>query len=133
MGTINPGGLFASLVRQGRWHFATQADEDAASSRLKRHLYGVPCGVVVAASVGLRAAAPSADALLVREIRAAVARAGGRMDPFPQLRRHDPSWTRERWDGALAELEGTAIGGGGLSRWPSMAMPGPERARPGVT
>jgi hypothetical protein len=37
-------------------------------------------------------------------VRSAMAAAGYRGDPFPQVRRHDPSWTRERWDTALLEL-----------------------------
>ena len=42
VGTINPGGLFARLVRRGLWHFATLDDEDAARRRLHRHLHGRP-------------------------------------------------------------------------------------------
>ena len=47
----------------------------------------------------------SADARLVREVRAAMIRAGIFRDPFPAFRRLNPGWTRERWDAALAELE----------------------------
>ena len=39
------------------------------------------------------------------KVRLALAAAGYRGDPYPQVRRHDPSWTRERWDAALGELE----------------------------
>jgi hypothetical protein len=109
VGTINPGGLFARLVRRGWWHFATQTDEDAASRRLKRHLFGDPGGIVVHAAVKPRPAPLSADSVVVREVRAAVARAGGRADPFPLVRAKDPSWTRERWDRASAELEEAAL------------------------
>jgi hypothetical protein len=42
----------------------------------------------------------------VVEFRCAFAAARYPGDPFPQVRRQDPSWTRERWDLALAELEG---------------------------
>jgi len=40
IGTKNPCGLFVRLIRCGLWSFLTQDDEDAASARLKRHLYG---------------------------------------------------------------------------------------------
>jgi hypothetical protein len=42
VGTVNPGGLFARLVRRGWWHFATQDDEDVARRRLRDHLRGRP-------------------------------------------------------------------------------------------
>ena len=42
VGTANPCGLFARLVRRGWWHFATQDDEDAARRRLREHLHGRP-------------------------------------------------------------------------------------------
>jgi hypothetical protein len=39
VGPINPGGLFARLVRRGWWHFATLDDEGAARRRLREHLH----------------------------------------------------------------------------------------------
>ncbi len=42
VGTANPSGLFARLIRRGLWHHATQADEDAAARRLREHLHGRP-------------------------------------------------------------------------------------------
>jgi hypothetical protein len=47
----------------------------------------------------------SEDARVVRAVRAAVARAGYRGDPFPLLRRERTEWTRERWDRAVEELD----------------------------
>ncbi len=38
IGSRNPCGLFAELVRRGLWHFVTQSDEDAAARRLKAFL-----------------------------------------------------------------------------------------------
>ncbi|MCC7316640.1 MAG: hypothetical protein IT419_17755 [Planctomycetes bacterium] len=35
IGTRNPCGLFATLIRRGLWHFATQEDEDAARRRMR--------------------------------------------------------------------------------------------------
>jgi hypothetical protein len=40
VGTVNPCGLFARLVRRGWWHFATLDDEDTARRRLRDHLHG---------------------------------------------------------------------------------------------
>src|SRR5262249_42792423 len=40
VGSANPCGLFAALVRRQCWHFITDSDEDAAQQRLKTHLYG---------------------------------------------------------------------------------------------
>ena len=107
IGTRNPCGLFVRLVRGGLLHFATCDDEDAASVRLRRHLYGsarherrsAPEGTSVGPGPGL-----SADARLVQAVRAAAARAGYRGDVFPLLKRERPEWTRERWDRAVAEL-----------------------------
>jgi len=107
VGTRNPPGLFVRLVRGRLWRFLTQADEDAAAGRLKRHLFGAPRGVSGSGPRPSVVDRPrlSADALVVREVRATVARAGYRGDPFPLVRARDGSWTRARWDGALSELE----------------------------
>jgi len=40
VGTVNPCGLFARLIRRGLWHFATLDDEDAARRRLHEYLHG---------------------------------------------------------------------------------------------
>ncbi len=42
VGTVNPCGLFARLIRRGWWHFATQDDEDAAARRIRLQLHGRP-------------------------------------------------------------------------------------------
>jgi len=46
MGSRNPCGLFAELIRRQRWDYVTDSDEDAAYRRLKHHLYGpdLPAG-----------------------------------------------------------------------------------------
>lgn len=106
IGTRNPAGLFVRLVRGGIWTYLTQDDEDAASLRLKHHDFGDPWRSVPVSGRGgssLRAAL-SEDARVVREIRASLRNAGYRGDPFYALRAHDSSWTRTRWDEALAEL-----------------------------
>jgi hypothetical protein len=106
IGTRNACGLFVRLVRRGLWSFLTQDDEDAASVRLKRHLFGMglsrgsPPVSIRAARVEL-----SSDARLVQSVRSALQGAGYRGDGFALLRRERPEWTRARWDEALAELD----------------------------
>jgi hypothetical protein len=110
IGTRNPCGLFVRLVRGGLWPFLTCDDEEAASVRLRKHLFGeMPAG-----QSGRDRPEPSparspepnlsADARLVAAVRAAAARARFRGDAFPLLKRAQPEWTRERWDKTLAEL-----------------------------
>lgn len=108
IGTANPPGLFAYLVRGACWRYITQADEDRANVRIKAYLRGP-----APPSVARMPTRPvlSQDARIVREIRAAVERAGYRGHPFPLLRQRDPSWTRERWDLAEAELAGAGPAG----------------------
>src|SRR5439155_9077809 len=38
VGSANPCGLFAALVRRQHWHFVTDSDEDVAQARLKTYL-----------------------------------------------------------------------------------------------
>jgi hypothetical protein len=106
IGTVNPCGLFARLVRGGSLHFATEDNTQEASVRLRRHLHGRVLSGGMAAQGPLRRAEPelSEDARLVQAMRSAVARARYRGDPFPLLKRQKPEWTRERWDRALEEL-----------------------------
>jgi len=102
VGSQNPCGLFATLVRRQQWHFVTDSDEDAAQARLKQYLYGSPA----------RAAPPPAlvppelshDAAIVRYLRTQLARARWHGDAFGLVSREDPAWTRARWDRAAAEL-----------------------------
>jgi hypothetical protein len=108
VGAKNPCGLFAALVRSGSLHFATEDDAQAASVRIRRHLYGTaPPGRSAAEQGGMLRGMPqlSEDARLVQAVRASAARARFRGDPFPLLKRQRPEWTRDRWDRALEELE----------------------------
>jgi hypothetical protein len=108
IGTKNPCGLFARLVRGGLLHFVTYDDEVAASVRMRRHLYGGIPESMPTPRVGVAPSGPdhSDDAKLVQAVRAAARRAGYRGDPFPLLKRQKPEWTRERWDRAIEELDG---------------------------
>lgn len=108
IGKGNPPGLFAYLVRGGCWRYITQGDEDRANARLKAFLRGPEPPRVASASFHRAVGTVlSEDARMVREFRRVFAAARYQGEPFPQVRRHDPSWTRERWDAALAELEGS--------------------------
>jgi len=112
VGKGNPPGLFMSLVRGRLWRYLTQGDEDATGARLRRHLFGCPGDSGPCSSGPTAAVRPglSRDATLVRVVRAELARAGYRGDPFPLVRARDGSWTRERWDAASAESEGVRDG-----------------------
>jgi hypothetical protein len=104
VGAQNPCGLFAELLRRGRWHFITESDEAVAHQRLKVHLYGrsrqaqdLPQPHAVQPEL-------SKDAAIVRYLQTHLARAGFQSDVFALVHREDPSWTRERWDAAVLEL-----------------------------
>jgi hypothetical protein len=90
------------LVHRQHWHFATDSDEEIAQARLKTYLYGP----AARAAPPPTAAPPelSPDAAIVRYVRTQLARAGWQGDAFSLVSRGDPTWTRERWEGAEAEL-----------------------------
>jgi hypothetical protein len=102
VGSQNPCGLFATLVRRQQWHFVTDSDEDAVQARLKHYLYGTP--VRAAPPPALAPPELSPDAAIVRYLRAQLAQAGWHGEAFGLVNREDPAWTRERWDRAVAEL-----------------------------
>jgi hypothetical protein len=102
IGSSNPCGLFAELVRRQLWHFVTDGDENVAQTQLKAYLYGP-----AARAAPPTAAAPpvlSPDAAIVRYVSTQLARAGWQGDAFSLVSGNDPTWTRERWERAAAEL-----------------------------
>lgn len=106
VGSANPCGLFAALVRRQCWHFVTDSDEDAAHQRLKAHLYeAAPQTRDSPQPYDLTLAALSKDAAIVRYLQTQLARAGFEGNVFGLVSRDDASWTRERWDQAVRELE----------------------------
>jgi hypothetical protein len=111
IGNRNPCGLFVRLVRGKLWHYLTQDDEDAASARLKKHLFGgrreTPAVGSGVPKIGRPAAVPSLseDARIVRAVRSAALKAGFKGDPYHLLRRESAEWTRGRYDRAASELE----------------------------
>jgi hypothetical protein len=102
VGSTNPCGLFAQLIRRRLWHFVTADDEDAAQRRLKEHFYGSTSErrAPVYTRGGL-----SDDASFVAVLQARMRQRGFYGDVFPLLHVERPEWTRERWELALAELE----------------------------
>ena len=77
VGSANPCGLFAALVRRQCWHFITDSDEDAAQQRLKTHLYGAASQTRGAPPpYDLAQAELSKDAAIVRYVQTQLARAG---------------------------------------------------------
>jgi len=70
--------------------------------RLKTYLYGS-----AARAAPPPAAAPPAlspDAAIVRYVRTQLAQVGWQGEAFGLVSRADPTWTRERWECATAEL-----------------------------
>ena len=105
MGSTNPCGLFAALIRRQRWYYVTESDEDATSQRLKQHLYGQDAQRrPLPTPMAPEPAALSKDAFMVRELHRELARAGFQGDAFGSVHRVYPEWTRARWDHAVAEL-----------------------------
>lgn len=111
----NPAGVFLHLVKNRLWRYLSDGHWDAASERLKIHLYGdkrSPQTLPGSASIKGLYGPPAApkkplgeDAKLVKAIRLALRQRGVRSpDPLPYLRSHDSSWTRERLLAAELEL-----------------------------
>src|SRR5215471_20843938 len=106
VGSANPCGLFAELVRRQCWHFVTDSDEDAAHQRFKAYLYGTEHQTRGAPPPhALAQPALSKDAAVVRYLQTQLARAGFDGDVFGLVSRGDASWTRERWENAVGELD----------------------------
>jgi hypothetical protein len=105
IGTSNPCGLFAALIRRQLWSYVTDRDEDAASARLKQHWYGRASPRRPAPPPGsIESPSLSKDAFVVRELHRELARAGFQGEAFGWVHRAYPEWTRDRWDAAVAEL-----------------------------
>ena len=105
IGSTNPCGLLAALIRRQLWHYVTESDEDTASTRLKEHLYGQSRqSKPLPSCTTLELPVLSKDAFVVHELQRELARRGWQGDLFAWVYRTDPTWSRERWDRATAEL-----------------------------
>ena len=80
----------------------TDSDEDVAQAQLKTYLYGPAARAAPPPVAELSKLSP--DAAIVRYVRTQLARAGWHGEAFGLLSRGDSTWTRERWEGAEAEL-----------------------------
>jgi hypothetical protein len=106
IGRANPPRLFIHLIRGRLWRYLTQGDEDRPNGRIRAFARGPEPPRAAGLEVGrTRGRSPSADAVVVREVRAEMIRRGIFRDPFGEFARLNPGWTRERWDPAMAELE----------------------------
>ena len=88
VGKTNPCGLFISLIRNKRWGYITQADEERARKNLKQHRYHYPEPAHVPAS-----ARPTLteDQVIVQAVKAAMKQKGFRGDPFGLFKAATPN------------------------------------------
>lgn len=98
-----PCRLFSWLLRSGRWEVITQADEDEASARLKRHARGAmlePRKVPAPSTLS----SLSEDARIAERVLAVLRSRGIHADPYAAAKSSLDGWSRERWDRAVEEL-----------------------------
>lgn len=115
VGTSNPPGLFAWIVRGARWSFLAQRDEDVGNRRLKEHLYGDSSVGAKMPALGIPSIPKkirqglSTDAKIVKTVREVCRNNGYSRKPLAILRLSRPEWTIERWRNAEDELEAFAL------------------------
>jgi hypothetical protein len=97
-----PEALFAWLLRNQKFEYVTQADEDNANRRLKAHRYPAAPRAVDDARPAENAQLSQADQLV--RICCQIARQKGLRDPFV-LARKIKGWKRAQWDEAKAAYE----------------------------
>jgi hypothetical protein len=102
VGSRNPCGLFAQLIRRRLWHFVTADDEEAAGKRLKAHFYG---GQEEKRPQVRAPAVLSDDGSFVAVLQSRMKQQGFHGDVFSLLHAERPEWTRERWESAVLELK----------------------------
>jgi hypothetical protein len=103
VGSTNPCGLLAQLIRRQLWHFVTADDEERAQKRLKAHIYG---GREERRPEAQHKEALSDDASFVRVLESRMRQQGFHGNVFSLLHAERPEWTRARWEGAQMELDG---------------------------
>jgi len=82
----------------------TQDDEDQARRLLREHRDGPLRRRAVEACAPVPDAALSDDARFVLLAPQVLRQAGWRGEPFLAVKMQDPTWTRDRWEAAQAEL-----------------------------
>jgi hypothetical protein len=103
VGSSNPCGLFAQLIRRHLWHFVTVDDEEAARKRLNAHLYG---GKEERRPQVRAPEVLSDDASFIGALQSRMRQQGFHGDVFLLLHAERPEWTRERWESAVLKLKG---------------------------
>jgi hypothetical protein len=99
--TKNPGGFFWRLVRDKLWHHVTATEENRANAMLKRHLFERPRVVNPPAKARPADGKTIADIRFVAQVTSLLRDRGCLGDPFELVAKHDPRWTRTRWDQAM--------------------------------
>jgi len=112
IGSINPPGLFAWMVRKQQWNYITNDDEDSATRRLKTHLYGnftETRGTIPWDGLKPERLELSEDARIIAAVKRALQQHQMQIDPFFAIRREKPEFTRERYKAAEDELRNHAL------------------------
>ena len=99
-----PCRLFVALLRDSRWEVITQEDEDQARRLLREHRDGLPRRRAPETRTPEPVAVLSDDACFVLRAAQVLRQAGWRGEQFLGVKLADPTWTRERWDRAQADL-----------------------------
>jgi hypothetical protein len=108
VGSHNPCGLFAELVRRKRYEFVTQSDEDRAQQRLKLFDFGDPRQRQPLASP-CPPSSLSKDAVIMQALLRILREIGYRGDPFEQLHTVCPDWTRARYVHAMRDITAVQV------------------------
>lgn len=106
----NPCGLFVSNLKNRRFGFINQTDEDDANRRIKEHLYRdtMPRAAVGGMAAPAKRAEPaplSELARLILAVQRIAAQHRISADLFHLAKRQRPTLTREEWETGLGELE----------------------------
>lgn len=104
----NPCGLFISNLKNKRFGFINQTDEDDANRRIKEHLYRDDWASPMPVAAPVKRAEPpplSELARFVLAVQRVVTQQRISFHPFHVAKGHRPTLTREEWETGLAELE----------------------------
>ena len=119
IGSKNPCGLFAWLVRHRKWEFITEGDDEAAHRRIKVHLFGDPRErEKTPLAEKPKPQTLSVDAQFARAVRQIIRQQALSTDPFVVVKQARPEWTKERWDAATKELDDLVLSGLGQAARP---------------
>ena len=113
-GKSNPCGLFVWLVRNKRWHHITEREDHFAQVKVKMFVRNEE---MPAFRRSPTPAPLSPDAKFAKSLLSVLRQKRVLQDPYPELSRMRPEWTRERWQRAMTELRDSAhLGANGSGR-----------------